>query len=88
MPSLFLRSYYGTDLSYDSFESSFNHEPGLSKTTVYVHVKKDTEMVTQSFDFARIGSTSRNYDTKLFSKADSGKTYRMYMGPLDTPPWL
>ena len=86
MPSLFLRSYYGTDLSYDSFESSFNHEPGLSKTTVYVHVKKDTEMVTQFFDFARIGSTSRNYATKLFSKADSGKTYRMYIGPLDTPP--
>lgn len=68
------------------------HKPNLSGTTVYIHLKKESEIISKSaFIDINQSNTVEIYPSKptLFDEEDIGKTYRIYMGPLATPPqWL
>lgn len=83
---LMLRSYYGKGIYYDEMSFHGGHTPNLAETTLFVHVKKDSGIVTQDFYFDLNRGSCQNHAIKLFSSSDVGKTYRMYIGPLDTPP--
>lgn len=64
------------------------HEPNSQETYVFVHVKKGADILSAQFMFELDFSGVRERGN-LFNYSDVGKTYRMYIGPLDTPPpWL
>ena len=65
------------------------HKPNLSDTTIYIHLKKGSDVISKSayMDLNR-SNTEEIYPSTptLFNEEDIGKTYRIYMGPLATPP--
>lgn len=64
------------------------HEPNSQETYVFVHVKKRADILSAQFIFELDYSSIRTRGD-LFNYSDVGKTYRMYIGPLETPPsWL
>ena len=73
-----------------------NQRPNLSDTTVFIHLKSDTGIRTAGFYYDLNAYTSSLRHTApdsitwaadaLFQPSDLNKTYRMYIGPLDTPP--
>ena len=68
------------------------HKPNLSKTTVYIHLKKGSEIISKAAHIDRGFSSVQGFDPEypyLFTEDDVGKTYRMYIGNLSSPPpWL
>ena len=68
------------------------HDPNLSDTTIYIHLKKGSDVISKSVYFDLNHSNSSSFfptEPNLFTQEDVGKTYRIYMGPLATPPqWL
>lgn len=63
------------------------HEPNLQETYVFVHVKKGVDILSAQFVFDLNRYTFRTRGD-LFNYSDVGKTYRMYIGNLSSPPWL
>lgn len=82
-------SFIGALYNYMSFPRV--HEPNLSETAVYIHLKRGSEIISKAAHFDRNRSSVQGFDPEypyLFTEDDVGKTYRMYIGPLDTPPPL
>ena len=77
------------NLLYDRIAMGGSPNPRVS-CLFYVHIKKTQEITTHLITFAGgfyIGDN--NNAPYMFSLSDVGKTYRMYIGPLETPPpWL
>ena len=82
--------FIGAKTDYISFPKK--HKPNLMDTKVYVHLKKGSDIISKSFLFKRNSGNSEEVDPMypyLFTQEDVGRTYRMYIGPLNTPPpWL
>lgn len=70
-----------TTLNFDE-----KHLPNLSDTVVYLHIKKGTQVYSLTFYYDLNVRLCINEELMLFNADDLGKTYRMYIGPLDTPP--
>lgn len=67
------------------------HSPNLSDTTIYIHLKKGSDIISKSAYFDLNQTNTSNFfpiEPYLFTQEDVGKTYRIYMGPLDSPPPL
>lgn len=67
------------------------HMPNLSETTIYVHLKKGSDIYSKTY----VADINDRYPyvtevmVNLFNSSDLGKTYRMYIGNLSSPPpWL
>lgn len=65
---------------------SLHHEPNLTNTEVFVHVKKENAIFSSGVFYFDLNRSSCRTSGDLFNYSNVGKTYRMYIGPLDTPP--
>ena len=71
------------------------HQPNHQDCYVYIHIKKDLGIVSKHFYFDLNRSQSIAEDQgadsnlHLFEPTDKGKTFRVYIGSIETPPpWL